>query len=290
MITRVATWCGWKALLILTSTLAQAPASAEPAEPKTYQVDVCVYGGTASGATAGLAAARRGRSVIIVEPFRHLGGMHSGGIRIQQDCQYLEDIGGIARELHDADYALPGGGSANQWQARQMIRKKVEDAGIKFFTEYRLDSRDDVVKNDSTISMIHLNYAPIMEEGVPAPEPTGRKALTIKAKVFIDASYEGDLMAFSGCDYSVGRESSDEYGESLAGQGALRYFDVDPYVIPGDPSSGTLPMISTEPYTPGESSRYMMAYNFRLKGMRERKSKAEVGTPLNPLARIFHAS
>ena len=95
-----------------------------------YEADVCVYGGTASGVTAGLAAARRGQSVIIVEPFRHLGGMHGGGIRIQQDCLYLEDIGGIARELHDADYALPGGGSANQWQARLMVRKKVEDAGI----------------------------------------------------------------------------------------------------------------------------------------------------------------
>ena len=137
--------------------------------------------------------------MIIVEPFRHLGGMHGGGIRIQQDCLYLEDIGGIARELHDADYALPGGGSTNQWQARQMIRKKVEDAGIRFFTEHRLDSRDDVVKDGTTIEMIHLNYAPIMDEGVPPPKPTKRKAFSVKAKVFIDASYEGDLMAFSGC-------------------------------------------------------------------------------------------
>ncbi len=56
-----------------------------------YEADICVYGGTASGVTAGLAAARRGQSVIIVEPFRHLGGMHGGGIRIQQDCLYLKD-------------------------------------------------------------------------------------------------------------------------------------------------------------------------------------------------------
>jgi len=217
-----------------------------------YEADLCVYGGTASGVTAGLAAARRGRSVIIVEPFRHLGGMHGGGIRIQQDCLYLEDIGGIARELHDADYALPGGGSANQWQARLMIRKKVEDAGIRLFTEHRLDGADDVVKDGSTIRMIHLGHAPIMEEGVPPPGPTKRRALSIKAKVFIDASYEGDLMAFSGCDYTVGRESKDRYGESLAGQINLRHFDVDPYVVSGDPSSGVLPMINTEPYQPGE--------------------------------------
>ena len=250
-----------------------------------YEADVCVYGGTASGVTAGLAAARRGQSVIIVEPFRHLGGMHGGGIRIQQDCLYLKDIGGIARELHDADYALPGGGGANQWQARLMIRKKVEDAGIRFFTQYRLDSKEDVVKDGATIGMIHLNHAPIMEEGVPPAEPQRRKALSIKAKVFIDASYEGDLMAFSGCDYTIGREAKSEYNESLGGQRGLKYFDVDPYVAEGDPSSGLLPMISTEPYEPDAASRYSLAYNFRMQGMRDRKSGQTEGTPLKPLAR-----
>ena len=246
---------------------------------EVYEADVCVYGGTASGVTAGLAAARRGQSVIIVEPFRHLGGMHGGGIRIQQDCLYLKDIGGIAKELHDADYALPGGGSANQWQARLMIRKKVEDAGIRFFTEHRLDSKEDVVKDGATIRMIHLNHAPIMEEGVPPAEPQRRKAISIKAKMFIDASYEGDLMAFSGSDYTTGREAKSEYNESLGGQRGLKYFDVDPYVVPGDPTSGVLPMITTDPYRPGAASDYMIAYNFRL--FLRNKS----GTPLKPLGR-----
>jgi len=255
------------------------------AERGIIETDVCVYGGTASGVTAALAAARRGQSVVIVEPFRHLGGMHGGGIRIQQDCLYLNDIGGIARELHDADYALPGGGSANQWQARLMIRKKVEEAGIRFITEHRLDGRGDVVKDGTTIKMIHLNHAPIMEEGVPAPKPTKRKAFSVKARVFIDASYEGDLMAFAGCDYTVGRESKAQYGESLAGQGRLRHFDVDPYVVPGDPSSGVLPMISTEPYEPGAASRYILTYNFRLKGMSDADGDKASGTPLKPLGR-----
>ncbi len=273
----------WAKLLVCCALLNGL--SARAGSPELFEADICVYGGTAGGVTAGLAAARRGQSVIIVEPFRHLGGMHGGGIRIQQDCLYLMDIGGIARELHDADYALPGGGSANQWQARLMIRKKVEDAGIRFFTEHRLDSKEDVVKDGTAIRMIHLNYAPIMEEGVPAPQPTRRKAFSIKATVFIDASYEGDLMAFSGCDYSVGRESRDEYHESLAGQGHLRHFDVDPYVAEGDPSSGVLPMISTEAYQPGEASRYILTYNFRLKGMRDRESDEAGGTPLKPIAR-----
>jgi hypothetical protein len=249
------------------------------------EADVCVYGGTASGVVAALAAARRGQRVVIVEPFRHLGGMHGGGIRIQQDCLYRDHIGGIAKELHDADYELPGGGSANQWAARLMIRNKVEDAGIRFFTEHRLDSREDVVKDGSTLRMIHLNHAPVMEEGVPTPQPTKRKVLSVKAKVFIDASYEGDLMAFADCDFTVGRESRAAYDESLAGQGGLRHFEVDPFIVPGDPSSGVLPMISPEPYEPGAASRYILTYNFRLKGMRDGHDGGLPGTPLKPLGR-----
>jgi hypothetical protein len=243
------------------------------------EADVCIYGGTASGICAGLAASRRGQSVIIVEPFRHLGGMHGGGIRIQQDCLYLNDIGGIAKELHNADLALPGGGSANQWQARLMIQKKVEAAGIRYFTEHRLDAKTDVVKDGTRISMIHLNYAPVMEEGVPAPQPAKRRVFSVKAKVFIDASYEGDLMAFAGCDYVLGRESKAQYDESLGGQRGLRYFDVDPYVEPGNPASGVLPMITTEPYEPGAASKYMIAYNFRLQWV------GEGGTLIKPLGR-----
>ncbi len=280
---RVMSWCGFKALILLTAPLAQAQTVSKPAKPETHEADVCVYGGTASGVTAALAAARRGQSVIIVEPFRHLGGMHGGGIRIQQDCLYLRDIGGIARELHDADYALAGGGSSNHWQARLMIRKKVEEAKIRFFTEHRLDSPEDVVKDGTTIRMIHLNHAPIMDEGVPPPTPKQRRAFSVRAKVFIDASYEGDLMAFAGCDYTVGREAKATYGECLAGQGRLRHFDVDPYVVPGDPSSGLLPMISPEPYEPGAASRYILTYNFRLHPLKFGKN-AE-GTPLKPLGR-----
>ena len=250
------------------------------------EADVCVYGGSAGGVAAALAAARRGLDVVIVEPMRHLGGMHGGGIRLQRDCLYRKDIGGLARELHDDDLGLPGDGQfANQWPGRLMLRRKVEEAGIRYFTQYRLDSRDDVVKAGDRIRMIHLNYAPVHEEGVPPEQPAKRNALSIGAKVFIDASYEGDLMAFAGCEYTVGRESQDRYGESLAGQGRLRVFNVDPYVVPGDPSSGLLPMISTEPYAPGAESRYIIAYNFRMNGLRDDVEHDGKGSPIQPLGR-----
>ncbi len=170
-----------------------------------------------------------------------------------------------------------------------MIKKKVEDAGIRFITEHRLDEKSDVVKDGTRISMIHLNYAPVMEEGVPAPKPAKRRVFSVKAKVFIDASYEGDLMAFAGCDYALGRESTDQYGESLAGQGRLRHFDVDPYVVPGDPSSGLLPMISNEPYEPGKASRYILTYNFRLQGIRNGGGDEPNCTFMKPLGREIDA-
>ena len=249
------------------------------AADNVYEADVCVYGGTDSGICAGLAAKRRGHSVIMIEPFRHLGGIAGGGIPINQDCLYYKDIGGIAKELHDADLAVCGVPDTHQWKIRKMLRKKCEDAEIRFLTEHRLDSRDDVVKNGTTIEKIYLNYAPVMDEGVPAPEPKERKVFAVKAKVFIDASYEGDLMAFSGLDYTTGREAKSKYEESLGGQLGLKYFDVDPYVVPGDPASGVLPMITTEPYEPGEASKYMIAYNFRLQFV------GEGGTPIKPLGR-----
>ena len=249
------------------------------AAENVYEADVCVYGGTDSGICAGLAVRQRGLSVIMIEPFRHLGGIAGGGIRINQDCLYYKDIGGIAKELHDADRALGGSFSRNQWKSREMLKKKCEDAGITFFTEHRLDSRNDVVKNGTTIEKIYLNYAPVTDEGVPASEPKKRRAFAVEAKMFIDASYEGDLMAFSGSDYTTGREAKSKYNESLGGQRGLKYFAVDPYVVPGDPTSGVLPMITTEPYEPGEASEYMIAYNFRLQWT------GKGGTPIKPLGR-----
>lgn len=249
------------------------------------ETDLCVYGGSASGVAAGLAAAKRGLGVIIVEPMRHLGGMHGGGIRLRRDCLYLKDIGGLARVLHDDDRVLPGDDMGRQWQARLLIRKRVEEAGIQYFTQYRLEDRQDVVKEGASIRQIHLSYAPIQEEGVPPAKPARRNALTIKAKMFIDASYEGDLMAFAGCSYTVGRESKEQYGESLGGQRNLKVFDIDPYVVAGDPSSGLLPMISPEPYEPGKASRHFMAYNFRPNGLRDDVNNDGLASPMKPLGR-----
>jgi len=249
-------------------------------ETGDQEVDVCVYGGTASGICAALAVKARGQSVIIVEPMRHLGGIAGGGISIGWDCMFKDDIGGISKELHDVS-------SLNQWEERQMLEKKVKDADIPYFTEYRLDGKDDVVMGGNRIQKIYLNYAPIMDEGVPPPQPQKRHRFSVKAKVFIDASYEGDLMAFSGVRYAVGREAISKYNESLAGQRGLKVYDEDPYIEKGNPASGLLPMISEEPYEEGAASRYIMAYNYRLIGFRGGKKGSDSAerTPMKKLGR-----
>jgi hypothetical protein len=280
--------------ILLQSLALLAILSPRISAAEALQADLCVYGGTEGGVSASLAAARRGLKVILVEPLRQLGGMAGGGLRLQLDCLYTKDVGGISKELLEADLRIPGlggtndlqlRGASNLWQLRRMLRQKIHEAGIACLTEHRIDSREDVVMEGNRIRMIHLNSAPLMEEGVPPAKPAKRKVVSIKARMFIDASYEGDLMAFSGCAYKVGRESIEQYGESLAGQGRLRYFDVDPYVVEGDASSGLLPMICPEPYEPGKASRHLLAYSFRMNRMRGGKGTEEEMIPMKPLGR-----
>ena len=236
------------------------PAASEPAR---YEADVCVYGGTASGVMAGVAAARAGRSVVIAEPSRWLGGMVGGGLRVSIDCKYPRDIGGLTKMMLEEDDRIGGESPHERQQAfRDLFRRLADTHGLQVLYEHRLGS---VETAGGRLVSITLDYAPPGIDGCPAAEATGPAAARIRARVFIDASYEGDLMAGAGVPWCVGRESAAAYNESLAGVRNLRSFDLDPYVRPGDPSSGLLPMIDPEPVGPaGSASRHPMAYNFRL--------------------------
>jgi len=206
--------------------------------------DVCVYGGTASGMMAAIAAARQDKSVIVVEPTRWLGGMVGGGIRVLRDCRHAEDIGGLTRMMIERDIEIGGGIHDRQGEFRKAFEELADEYGIRVIYEHRLGKTE---KEGNRITKIYLDFAPPEKDGCPAGVATTVNAQEITAKVFIDASYEGDLLAQAGVSYVVDKESSDQYGESLAGERNIKTFDVDPYVIPGDPSSGLLPLISKEP-------------------------------------------
>ncbi len=221
----------------------------------TEAYDVCVYTANASGVMAAVAAAREGSKVIVVEPSRWLGGMTGGGL-IHIDWGREEAVGGSARAILKSNDDDP--------KFRATFEKMLKDHSIPVVFDHRVAS---VKRDGSTLRSILLDYAPFDLFGCPIAKPVSAAARTIQAKVFIDCSYEGDLMARAGVAYSFGRESRETYGESLAGtQVNMAVYDIDPYLTPGDPSSGLIPLIQSTPLKPeGSADSLTMGYGFRWK-------------------------
>ncbi len=248
----------------LTAASLVAPSAANAAG---RHADLCVYGATASGIMTAVAASRDGWKVTIVEPSRWLGGMTGGGLD-HVDWGREEAVGGstrpiLERELGDAGY-------------RDFFQHLLSDHGVDVIFEHRLGS---VRKSGTTIAAIELDHAPPDQTGCPVAKPKTPRALTIEAKMFVDCSYEADLMAASGVSYTWGRESRDEYGETLAGvRPNLWEYDIDPYRTPGDPDSGLLPLLQNVEIGPlGSADKLVMGYCFRYKFTTE-----ENGWPLDP--------
>ncbi len=254
--------------------------------------DVIIYGGTSAGITAAIQSARLGKSVIIIEPTKRLGGLTTGGLG-QTDIGNKQVIGGIAREFykniknHYQDStnwvwqfpsAYKDGG-----QSRSGIH---EDAMWTFEPSAALEVYQDMIKNlDITIV---YNQQLNRSSGISKIDNvinsiSMQSGETYYGKVFIDATYEGDLLAAADISYTLGREANAQYGESLNGvqandlaktlKGAVshngvhhNFIDgVDPYIIKGDTSSGLLPFISEGgPGIDGQGDRIIQAYCFRM--------------------------
>lgn len=214
-------------------------------------VDICVYGGTSGGIMAAVQARRMGYSVVVLAFNKHLGGLSSGGLGAT-DIGNKNAIGGLAREFYRAlgEYY----GQEEAWTFEPKAASKVFD---DYLTKHQVpvyyhQHLSQVTKDGSRITAIR------MESGEE-----------YHAKVFIDASYEGDLMAKAGVSYTVGRESNDTYDEVNNGihYGPYHNFRrfVDPYRTAGDPSSGLLPGVSDAPRgIPGQGDSSIQAFNFRL--------------------------
>jgi hypothetical protein len=225
------------------------------AEPRSLSADVCVYAGNAAGIAAAIAAAREGARVLVVEPSRWLGGMTGSGL-IHIDWGRSEAAGGLAKKILNDGLTDP--------QYRRRFANLAQQQGVEILYEHRVAS---VTKTGATITSLVLDYAPPDRFGCPIAQPKTVGAVTVTARLFIDCSYEGDLMAKSGVTYTFGRESRDHYGENLAGvRPPLAVYDIDPYVKPGDPRSGLLPLL--QDYTPGpigSADQLTMGYGFRWK-------------------------
>lgn len=250
---------------------------------ESYQADVIVYGGTSAAIAAAVQVTRMGRSVIIVSPDKHVGGMSSSGLGFT-DTGNKEVIGGIAREFYQLIYKHYQDPASWQWQ-KQSEYGNTGQGNPAIDGEKRTQwIFEPHVAEEAFETMIKNNNIPLFRE-----EFLDRKAGVItkvrkiiaiktlsgklfKGKVFIDATYEGDLMASAGVKYTVGREANSVYNESWNGvqKGVFHhghYFkdNIDPYKNPGDPSSGLLARISPDP--PGENGagdRKIQAYCYRL--------------------------
>jgi hypothetical protein len=238
-----------------------------PADPpQTYKVDVCVYGGTPGGVAAAVQARRMGKTAVLAVFGRHVGGLTSAGLTAV-DFGKAESLGGMAVDFlktagrGPGTHAEPGArwSSFSPSQAEDKFREFLSEAQAPVLYEHRLS---EVVKKGSHITSLRF------ENGD-----------SVEAKVFLDATYEGDLLAKAGVSYRVGRESNDDYGETVDGFSISKShqfrFDIDPYRTPGDPRSGLLPGISPEPsVAPGTGDRKIQAYNFRMWAV-----KADAGFP-----------
>jgi FAD dependent oxidoreductase len=230
------------AILLLTSTVFG----------QAKKFDVVIYGGTAGGVMTAVSAAREGLRVALLEPAKHLGGMVTGGLS-RTDFGKKEVIGGIALEFYQR--AGKKYGREIEWMpeprvAEAVLNEMVQEAKtITVFLNHRLKEKGGVKKQGTRVVEIK------MENGG-----------AFQAPIFADASYEGDLMAQARVDFSSGRESSAQYGESLAGvRPKDRNHQFDFPVSAYDENKKLLPEIQTQPRGEiGAGDRKVQAYNFRL--------------------------
>ena len=213
--------------------------------PSVIESDVCVYGGTPGGVMAAVQAARMRKKAVLVVFRRHVGGMTSGGLTAT-DVGNERTISGLAREFYDRVGKLR---SFRPSEAEAAFRGLLKDAGVPVYFEHLLKG---VTKDGAAITALRA------ENGV-----------TFKAGVFVDATYEGDLLAAAGVTFHVGREDNAKYGEAhngvFFGPGHTFSVKVDPYKVEGKSDSGLLWGISPDAAGEvGRGDRKEQAYNFRM--------------------------
>ncbi len=272
------------ALILLSSLLPFGSSSF--AAGASHDYDVVVYGGTSAGVIAAVQAKKMGKTTIIVGPDRHLGGLSSGGLG-WTDTGDKSVIGGLAREFYHRvwqhyqkpeawtfqkreEYGGRGqgtpaidGAQRTMWIFEPHVAEKVFEDLVR---EHAIPvHRDEWLQRNGGVE----------KQGARITAFTTLSGKRYTGRMFIDATYEGDLMAAAGADYHVGREANSVYGETWNGvqTGVLHHrhhfgvlpHGISPYKIPGDPSSGVLPRISTEPPgVKGEGDRRIQAYCFRM--------------------------
>ena len=258
-------------LLMAMCAMTYQDVRADEAQGTVKDVDICVYGSTPAGIMAAYTAKLKGKSVLLVSPTKRIGGMTAGGLGwtdIGDSTSHRRIIKGFAREFYRRIGQHYGMASPTFYfepkVALATFKGFLSEVGLKDSTdiwyEWRIVSAE---KEGNEVKSITLEN----EELRMKNEESGLR--TVRARIFMDCSYEGDLMARAGITYTVGREGKTKYGEPENGAQCLnkhQFCDgVDPYVVPGDPSSGLLWGIMSDPMPAnGTGDNHIQAYNYRL--------------------------
>lgn len=248
-----------------------------------FEADIIIYGGTAAAITAAVQVVKMGKTVLVVSPDTHLGGLSSGGLGFTDTGNKLV-IGGLAREFYHRLYKHYETPEAWKWQKREEYGNKGQGtpaidgaertmwifephAAEKVFEDFVKEYKITVLRDE----WLNRENGVITKDGQIISFTT-LSGKTFRGKRFIDATYEGDLMAAAGVSYHVGREANSVYGEEWNGiqTGVLHHkhwfaANISPYKVPGDSTSGLLPRISAAaPGIKGEGDDKIQAYCFRM--------------------------
>jgi FAD dependent oxidoreductase len=242
------------------------PAGHVAGEEENPLYDIVVYGDSSGAVTAAIDAKRRGLSVILVNPTAFPGGMSASGLGATDFLGRRGTFGGIASEFYDGVAAAYGTDYVRSFEPHvglKVFKEMLSKAGVTVAYNELLDREKGVKMDGKRIGAI-----------------TTLSGKTYRGKMFIDATYVGDLMAAAGVTYTVGRDPESQYGEDMAGvrrgdtnprvhytQRDKDHFvkDVDPYIKPGDPESGLLPYVfKIEGLANGQGDRKIQAYNYRV--------------------------
>lgn len=280
-----------KTILFLACVLTLSCSTSKPKQNQA-ETDIVVYGGTSAGIAAAIEAKRMGKSVVLIEPTSRVGGLTTGGLG-QTDIGNKRVIGGISREFYQNIKTYYDDTANWKWQKRQEYldggqtrTQQNENSMWTFEPSAALKVYHDMLK----AANIQVEYNQKLDRAKGVGKSGNRissitmlSGKTYRGKMFIDATYGGDLMAAAGVSYTVGRESNSQYGETLngvhtwdtdttmTGQKSRNSMNhnftrgVDPYVVKGDKSSGLLPFINPNAPSPhGAGDKKVQAYCYRM--------------------------
>ncbi|VAX36294.1 probable secreted protein-putative xanthan lyase related [hydrothermal vent metagenome] len=264
-----------KSLLVTLISLVSFSTNSSAHDAKKQKVyDVVVYGGTSAGIVAAIQVKKMGKTVILIEPSKHVGGLTTGGLGAT-DIGNKAAIGGMSRDFYVriGDHYR----KKENWKYEKMSdyksgrQKKGDLAFWTFEPHVAMKIYQEMLKESQIPVVYQERLKSVTKQGTTITTIKMENGKTYSGKMFIDATYEGDLLAKGGVSYHIGREAESKYGETVNGvrtKGAIHHQfrrAVDPYIIKGDPTSGLLPLIQKEgPGKEGAGDHRVQAYCFRM--------------------------